>query len=70
MTKTRFRIWNFGHCYLFDICDLEIGIFCNQRFIYHLMTRSFLMQLGDRINVCPEPARLRSAPGCKDPGDC
>ena len=21
-----FRIYNFGHCYLFDICDLGFGI--------------------------------------------
>ena len=29
MTKTqnRFGIWNFGHCDLFDICDLLFGIF-------------------------------------------
>ena len=26
MTKM-FGILNFGHCYLFDICDLEFGIF-------------------------------------------
>jgi hypothetical protein len=25
-TKNRFRISNFGHCYLFDICDLLFGI--------------------------------------------
>ena len=24
-----FEIWNFGHCYLFDICDLEFGIYNN-----------------------------------------
>jgi hypothetical protein len=29
MTKTRnrFRISNFGHCDLFDICDLRFGIY-------------------------------------------
>jgi hypothetical protein len=25
--RNRFRILNFGHCYLFDICDLLFGIF-------------------------------------------
>jgi hypothetical protein len=26
-TKNRFGISNFGHCYLFDICDLLFGIY-------------------------------------------
>jgi hypothetical protein len=37
-TKTRFGIWNFGHCDLFDICDLLFGISLPQMLQYSKTT--------------------------------
>jgi hypothetical protein len=34
--QNRFVIWNFGHCYLFDLCDLRFGVSSYSSSLWHV----------------------------------